>query len=281
MKLVDLILKFPNNPMGAGRAMRELVEQDSSQFLQDALPVLRSDDGSPGHRYVLALLVSHNMLVGPLSQPETLSLEEAIDVVKRALRIDASFDVRIVTQAFKNLEDSRARLWLLEVLSAAVDLSRLLPVTAQLLRHIDPKVRSKAVLMFGTANRNPKWVEDILNEPDRRIRANAVESMWGVKSAISRDVFYAAAGDADNRVRGNALLGLCLNHDPDAMAMVLGMAKNDEELFRATAAWVMGESGDMQFLPAVAQLMRDPDPSTRKNAFKAFARLKAVENIPR
>lgn len=47
-----------------------------------------------------------------------------------------------------------------------------------------------------------------LGESDPRVRANAIESLWGVDSPEARTLLSFATNDANNRVVGNALLGL-------------------------------------------------------------------------
>ena len=54
------------------------------------------------------------------------------------------------------------------------------------------------------------------------------------------------------------------------------MARHDSALFRATAAWVMGETGDPRFTEAVAGLLREPNVVVRKRAFAALGSIRAA-----
>src|SRR5947209_7440411 len=101
----------------------------------------------------------------------------------------------------------------LDALVASGDLSKLLPVIAPLINHPDPQIRSKAVLIMGSASRNMELMERALEEQNDRVRANAVESMWGISSAYAAALLRRSANDANNRVAANAAVGLHLIGD--------------------------------------------------------------------
>ena len=61
--------------------------------------------------------------------------------------------------------------------------------------------------MIGRGSKSTKWVMGRLSESDPRVRANAIESMWGVDTPEARTLLNFAVSDANNRVAGNALLG--------------------------------------------------------------------------
>ena len=89
------------------------------------------------------------------------------------------------------------------------DPSRMMASMLRLLRHPNPYLRSKAVKVVGRGSKSPKWVRQRLADPDPRIRANAIESLWSVDNAEARSLLhFAAAEDGHNRVVANALLGL-------------------------------------------------------------------------
>jgi len=48
------------------------------------------------------------------------------------------------------------------------------------------RIRSKVALVIGRVSHNGKWAESRLADPDARVRANAVESMWDVDTAEAR-----------------------------------------------------------------------------------------------
>src|SRR5581483_2076277 len=134
------------------------------------------------------------------------------------------------------------------------------PSLVRLLRHPNPHIRSKAVLLIGRGNRSPKWIRQRLVDTDPRVRANAAEALWGVGTEEARDLLHSLVGDSNNRVAGNAVLGLYRLGDCAMITEILELAVHESAMFRATAAWVMGETGDPRFTEALAALLRDPQP---------------------
>ena len=61
---------------------------------------------------------------------------------------------------------------------------------------------------------------------------------------------------------------------------MINLAAHESPLFRASAAWVMGETGDPRFTDALRRLISEPDPSVRKRAFSALAQIKTANTQP-
>ena len=66
------------------------------------------------------------------------------------------------------------------------DSQRILPSLMRRLRVSNPYLRSTVVKMIGKGSKSVKWVRAKLSESDPRVRANAVEALWGVDSAEAR-----------------------------------------------------------------------------------------------
>ena len=148
---------------------------------------------------------------------------------RAAKRVDPMIDVALA----RSLADSAigdgavhiadpARL--MEILCEIADAGRIMPSLMRLLRHPNANLRSKAVKMIGRGSRSAKWVMGRLSESDPRIRANAVESLWGVDTPEARTLLNFAASDANNRVVGNALLGLYYLGEASVLAEVINLA---------------------------------------------------------
>jgi hypothetical protein len=274
-----LVDQFAQNPPLAGKAMREMVESDGNTFTQQALNLLKKVPVGPGSNYILTLLLRDTSFLSKLSDPDLFSLAEATEIAKRVQRLDPSFDVRIVkqiTSAASNADQLEAATAerLLELMSAFSDLSRILPVLAELLKHPSPRIRSKAVLLIGRASANAKLAESHLKEADKRVRANAIEALWGNASNEARSILSAAASDSNNRVAANAVLGLYKLDETYSVALILDMAENPSPIFRLSAVWTMSETQDPRFLGTLAKLIGDADQRVRQLAFTSVAKIR-------
>lgn len=284
MDLRRTVDEFAANPPIAAKAMRALLERDINAFFQAALPLVREGTYSPGHQYLLMLLLNNSLLLKPLCDPGVFTLGEAVAIARDLKHVDPAFDLHLFRALFgQNGQDrgeleevagSAAGLRVLSIIAEISDGTRLVPVMTQLLRHRNSHVRSKAALLVGRSNKNHRWVEQRLLEDDPRVRANAVESLWGAGTNGSRAVFWNAVSDADNRVAGNAVLGLFRLGDPASIRLIDEFANHTDAKFRSTAAWVMGETGDPRFVPLLGRMMAESEPEVRASALVAIAKLK-------
>jgi len=279
-----LIEGFPANPVASGKFLQRLLLDDPRQFFLDALPVLRSAPDTPGFYYLLALLHSQNLLLKRLCDPALFTKQESISLAKRMSRVEPLFDMKLAkmllaTEAEPGADEAqqqaqnRAGMRLLEIMAEASDRGRSL-LLAQLLHHPNPQVRSKAALLVGKSTKDPKWVSQRMNESDSRIRANAIEALWGMESEDCRQIFLDALNDPANRVVGNGVLGLYLLGATEAIGSILTMLAHSDDGFRRTGFWLVGESGDLRFLPVLARMIREATPALRPFVFRAFAKLK-------
>jgi HEAT repeat protein len=142
-----------------------------------------------------------------------------------------------------------------------------------LLRHDDPRVRSRAAVLLGRRLRSAHWAERYLVDRDARVRANVVESLWGLDLPGARQILSAATRDRANRVAGNALYGFYLLEPDEAEPAIRDMAAHADPSRRTTAAWIMGQTGDLRFKDELLRLSRDPQPAVRKVALRALLRV--------
>ena len=265
--------------------MRQLFEAGPQAFFDAALPILRTDCENHGVQYLVTLLLINDFILKALSDPEVFSLQEATHLAQILLRIEPLLDIKLARGLIDvNNPNSKQELEekagcargtrVLEILSAISDGARILAVMAQLLHHSNPAVRSKAALMVGRSNKNPKWVTQQFEESDPRVRANAVESLWGVDSEESRAVFWSALADPHSRVVGNALLALYRLGEVASIPLIIDLLKHESTEFRISGIWVMGETGDQRFVGLLARYFSAPIPGIRSAAFRSVAKLK-------
>jgi hypothetical protein len=277
--LETLVEGFDRDAAVGKSRIKELLDQGPQAFLQAFVRVIKSAPSSlRGVQFMVGLLAHHNLLLTALCD-QALSLAEAASLARTALQLDPMMDVALA----KKLADSTAldeplpnAGRLMDILGEISAGNRITSSLMRLWRSSDPLMRSKAVLLIGRSSRSIQWAQSRLAETDPRIRANAVEALWGVDTAEAIPVLRAAAGDGNNRVAGNALFALYGMGDTAAISDLLKMAASDSPQFRSSAAWAMGETGDPRFSESLARLMSESSGFVRKRAFAELSRLKAA-----
>ena len=182
--------------MLASRQMRRLLETDARTFIPAAIELVKKPGASAGVDYLLTLLVTNNLIVDRLADPNQMDIESAVRLARRISNTTDSFlDVKLVRMllptngAPPQVTDENARLRVLELVSAISTGGRTITLLTQLSQCPDPKVQSKVALLVGRINRNLKWAEQQMKEQDPRLRANALEALWGLDTETARAVF--------------------------------------------------------------------------------------------
>jgi hypothetical protein len=230
-------------------------------------------------------MLERGLLLRALCEP-LIPEQRVCGIIQALMAEDAGSDLALVKAIAASAQSQqpqggyKALLRVLNNLERLVDARRVAPRLLPLLRHPDPKLRSKAVRIIGRCCRNAQWVARQLADPDPRTRANAMEALWGIEDQESRNLLKKAAMDKDNRMTGNALLGLYRAGDPSSIGELLKIAANGDAPFRLSAAWAMGECGDQRFHDALKALADDKDPRIRKRSELSLGRLDAEAAKP-
>lgn len=274
--LEHLVEGFPGNPMRAREEIERLGDRDQDAFLDDAIPLVLAAKTGQGYRFLLARLLTKGLLVEILSNPARMSHAQGVEFLRAAAKMDPHFDVKLT----RWLLDGDNREWvaslgarseaLLGVLAEASPGNRLLPLLVQFLRSKGERVSSKAAMLVAQRSQR---VELALADEDARVRANAIEALWGMDTLKARRTLHGALDDPNNRVVGNALLGLLRLGDRTVIPNLMDMAKRDDPAFRASAAWVMGQVGDPRFRPVLVELCAGGPDIVTAAAKEALARL--------
>jgi hypothetical protein len=277
---LESLLESFDRDAAAGRIrMRELLEQHPKRFQQGVVRVMKSfPSSSRGVECMVSLMLANHLLLPTLCDQD-LNLEEAASLARTALQMEPMMDVALA----KKLADDTAlgvpvrnAGRLMDILGIISNGNRITSSLMRLWRSSDPQMRSKAVLLIGRSSQSVQWAQSRLAETDPRIRASAVEALWGVDTAEARAVLRAAALDANNRVAGNALFALYSIGDTLAISELLKMSASDSPQVRSTAAWAMGETGDPRFSETLGRLMSESSLVVRRRAFAELSRLKAA-----
>src|ERR1035437_633253 len=115
-----------------------------------------------------------------------------------------------------------------------------------------------------------------LGEADPRVRANAIESLWGSGLAGSSPAVEFRGQRRQNPGSGQRAARALPPGESSVLADVVKLAGHESALFRASAAWVMGEASDPRFTEALRRMISDPDAIVRKRVFAGLAQIKAA-----
>jgi hypothetical protein len=215
-----------------------------------------------------------------------LSLDAAIESVRDLAKVEPFLDVYLFRGMFSKYGggaraiEPAAALRVLRLVDGISDCSRLTSYLVQLLSHPNLQVRSKVVLLLGRANLNLDRIQTFLASPDGRVRANAVEALWGHREHRVRAVLWQTAKDPYGRVAVNALVGLCKLGDREAFSRLEQLAGSPDAGVRSGAAWGMGETGEPEFSRVLNKLALDLDPKVKAMAEKGLKQLRVPPQEP-
>ena len=247
-----LVGGFAANPTARAGFLREMLAADALAFRLGALPVLKSWEDPQGCEFLACLLAEKELLEDALCDPELFSSTEAIRLARLAVQAQPMLDVRLAKKLHTLDGPSGERVLL--ILEEIADGSRVVPMLAQMMRHANPRIRSKAALVIGQAIQKPEWVESLLRDADERTRANAIATLWGVNTPAAREVLRKAMGDPSGRVAANAMVGLYQLGDPRAVGGILKMSLQRHPASLARCAWAMEQTGDPRFARELARM---------------------------
>ena len=170
------------------------------------------------------------------------TMDEASRAVaaKALAKIDAQMLDRIAEE-IGALDPARRlkALRIVDVLDAEKDLRQPL---LELLDDPDRRVRATAIRIVEVSGsyEGVKVLLAALSDPDRRVRANAVEAFEELADPRCVQVLVPLLRDRDNRVRANAAKALWHLGWPEARSAMLDMLHHGDELSRLSAVWVIG-----------------------------------------
>ena len=278
---VNLIKTLPNLPislLGMSERLKDILsrfDEDArggqQAFCTAAISSLRERCDTPGHEALARVLVEKDLLTEALCDPVVFSTVRAIEIARAANQAPFLLDAALARR-LPDLEAHKAE-HVLTILDAIAEGSRIVPMLRYLLRDSNPRLRSKASLLVGRAIRNPEWLGQQMRDAEPRVRANAIQALWGIDLPGIKSQFYLAVNDSHVRVSVNALVGLYKLGDPSCLHRLRQLAAHAGGRERASAAWAMGETGDPRFLPVLREMNPEPGDRVASNITRAIERI--------
>lgn len=228
---------------------------------------------------MLSWLIADGRYLNILLDPDFLSLDEARRVSVIMREADSGFFLKFegLTSAANAEHDLRRLERALHLFGETGTSNVLFPWLRSLTNHPDQRIRSKAVKSFCALRPNPALVEKQLKSEDARVRANAIEALWGMPGVQVIPIFRETLSDPNHRVVVNALVGLHFHHPEEALEKLLRLCDHPGSLFRAAAAWGLGRIADRRAIPALKALAEDTSDMVRERAAKVLETFPAAD----
>lgn len=216
--------------------------------------------------------------IARLCDPQQLSLEEAVRRARTIMRADSSLEMELVrglrggTDRQPLLEGACAER-AVEILDAISTNGYVMALLCHLVRHPNPRLRSKAARFVAGRTASLFWLQAQFRSFDDRVRANLVEAMANLDAPGARELLQMALNDPHQRVVGNAVYRLYLDDPRAGSPRLWELAISRDAARRATAAWVMGATDDPAWRGPLEELAHDSVPGVRRSAMRSLVRL--------
>ena len=158
-------------------------------------------------------------------------------------------------------------------------------------RDSDPRLRSKAAHVLADVLRDDSakpnaWstLDAVLEDPDARVRANAVETLSLLGGRRSGDevkrLLEVRAKLGRNRERANALVALSTLRLADVEPPLFDMLRDRRDAHRLSAVWAVGETKRWRLLDEVVRIARTDENANLRQSAQAAVRKIATRMRP-
>lgn len=270
---------------GATQTLRSIAVEEPDLFFAAAMECLQAEPASTGERNRNLHLLDVPEFLHQLVSPARLSREELLEFFRQLMLRNPLLDVtlaRLLPGRYEDLHglDSAVAVGLMDVLDAISPGPRLTMMIGHLTQNADPRIASKAALLISRRLHSRDWTEAQLASRDPRVRANVVEALWGERTALAVTTFRGCLDNENNRVVGNALVGLHLVGESGLGPRIQLLLEDRRAAFRLTGLWVIEKTQDPRYAPWLEAAGTDEDQGVRQAALKALEGFPASQPPP-
>ncbi len=145
----------------------------------------------------------------------------------------------------------------------------------------DKKVKAISLRIIGLsrAKFTVPLLCECIKDPDKRVRANAVEALAELGSEEIIETIRPLLNDFDNRVKANTAKGLWKLGGARSLQILREMISDNDKWMRASAAYALGEIGVIQVGEILQTAINDIDNDVKVNVIKALGKIGDVGSI--
>jgi hypothetical protein len=270
LRLQGLLSAFLDQSREVRAALKQWNNSRPEELARVGVQHLSRTPPGAAEEYLARLLATNGAYMKHLLSTSVVTGAEAAEAARALSNADFAFFRRLVDSSDeKDRTETINRRF--EIINSLQRASVVVPWLQRMTHHRDPRVQSKASLIFCGLYANPLLVKRQLGSPDPRVRANAIEALWHVNKLTCRAILEKAIGDPHHRVAVNAALGLYYLNRVAATDQMIAFAANPNPRFRAATAWAMGQTGDPAFQCYLKALAADPAETVRAAARHALS----------
>ncbi len=201
------------------------------------------------------------------------TLENRVEIQKLLKNVTRKEEMENLIASLAKMDEKKCLEFIVALKSSKKSIEHL-TVLERILKSSENK-RMKAILIrIMGLSKNDKIIPIIvecLKDPDKRVRANAVETITDIGSGdYIIDLIKPLLNDFDNRVRANAAKGLWKLGGVRSLQILREMIENNDKWMRASAIYALGEIGVMQVVDLLMMGINDPDPDVKINTIKGL-----------
>jgi hypothetical protein len=225
-------------------------------------------------------LLQVGIIVPDLCDLSRYPLQQALRIARQRCTERTSYDLQIFQFLNQYLSFSDIDLLVVEravdILCEIAPTPRLLSILRSAMENNDPQIRSKSALLLINKIESPSLLQKLITDSDARVRANAIEALWGRQTVAAEEVFRKGLLDLHHRVAANAVYGLLLIDPEKYRANLEVLANHTEPNRRGGAAWIIGKIGDIRNAGLLKPLLVDANAAVRGGAFRAIRALRSA-----
>jgi hypothetical protein len=278
IQTLTVLRDFEDNPVRAGRELRSALRTDGGAFLAALLNETVFAGNDRGFRFAIDLLVSSDMVIPAIATPSSTTFVQALRLTRYMLEVDGNFLNTLLTALMtrQDLADPACTVRVLDLIGECATQFANWRSLIRIHSEGDPEIRARCAALLARYRFRDEAGIERFRRSDPRIRANIIQTLWGVPQDQANAILEVAVQDENNRVAGNACLALYNSGDTRALVHLAEMLSSSEPRKKITAAWVIGQCRDGRFASRLLEALRGDLPALRKRSITSLAKLEAI-----